>query len=136
MRTTVGTRGQWAAIGGMLLLATPVIAQQSSVNVESYGLVVSIPDTGSMIAASAFIRMRTSKAAPDTLRLDLVGMTVDSVCELQVQGCARLSFRYDGRSLALAGAGTGSRALRVFYHGTPSDGLIISTNARGRRVAF
>ena len=136
MRMTVGTRGQWAAIGAALLLATPVMAQQPSVNVESYGLVVSIPDTGTAIAASAFIRLRKSQAAPDTLRLDLVDMTVDSVCELRVQGCARLPFRYDGRSLALAGAGTGPRGIRVFYRGTPSDGLIISTNVRGRRVAF
>ena len=58
MRMTVGTRGQWAAIGATLLLATPVMAQQPSVNVESYGLVVSIPDTGTAIAASAFIRLR------------------------------------------------------------------------------
>src|SRR5439155_2969132 len=95
--------------GGTLLLATPVMAQQPSVTVESYGLVVSIPDTGTAIAASAFIRLRKSQAAPDTLRLDLVDMTVDSVCELRVQGCARLPFRYDGRSLALAGAGTSER---------------------------
>jgi len=66
-------------------------------------------------------------------------MTVDSVVAAPVECCGSpIPFNYDGRalSLALTAQAKALGHLRIFYHGVPKDGLIIRTNARGRRSAF
>lgn len=87
----------------------------------------------------------TSIAGRDgaTLRLDLVGMSVDSVDEQLTM--RPLPFDYDGKALRIAlpvapPDGAPPRPvvwkIRVVWHGAPRDGLIIQPNARGRWAAF
>lgn len=93
-----------------------------AVDVQAYHFRVVLPDTGTVIHAAARIEF-TSRT--DTLALDLVGMTVDSV----TGGV----FTHDGTTLRIA---TTARTISVYYHGSPRDGLIIRNNARGRRSFF
>jgi len=130
----------------VVLHAAVATAQQRTpgpaLDVLSYGFQLVLPDTGSAIAAQAVVVFRRAPWAPDTLALDLVGWTVDSVGAHGHGGTtpyARLSYAYDGARLAIALPPRESAApenVSVFYHGTPRDGLIIRVDARGRRSAF
>ncbi len=80
------------------------------------------------------MRFRTAAGYDDTLRLDLVGMHVDSVTEQDTRKA--IAFTYDGKVIRIPAAGLGWHGVTIDYSGTPSDGLIIGTNARGRRAAF
>jgi aminopeptidase N len=122
-----------------LLLTAPLAAQQPGIDVRNYVFHISIPDTGSEIRGQAIVVFRRSAASADTLRLDLVGMAVDSVIGLPPGGGRRaLVAPYDGRVLRipLAALGMGDLGVAVAYHGVPRDGLRIGPNARGERVAF
>lgn len=113
------------------ILPSPTVAQEPGVDVTAYTFAIWIPDTGSAISAVADIAYRG--AARDGLRLDLVGLTVDSV---RVAGRA-VRYAYDGHVVqVMAPLPVPVQPVEVFYHGTPQDGLIIQTNARGRRSAF
>ena len=113
-----------------LLLAAPV-AGQSLIDVTGYDFSIRIPDTGNVITGVARISYRGEPRGG--LRLDLVGLTVDSVREA---GHA-LPFTHDGQVITIPSARSNPEdPLEVFYHGVPRDGLIIQTNARGRRSAF
>jgi aminopeptidase N len=85
---------------------------------------------------------RRAPGSPDTLALDLVGLRVDSVGSHGDDRAAPYTpraFAYDGSRLRIALPRRASDApenVSVFYHGTPLDGLIIRTDARGRRSAF
>jgi aminopeptidase N len=117
-------------------------APRPGIDVLSYGFQIMLPDTGSAIAAQAMVVFRRTAEAPDTLALDLVGFTVDSVGShdgARAASFARLPFAYDGSMLRIALPQRRSDApenVSVFYHGAPRDGLIIRTDARGRRSAF
>jgi aminopeptidase N len=122
-----------------LLLAGTAAAQQPGIDVHNYIFHISIPDTGSGILGQAIVAFQRSAAAGDTLRLDLVGMSVDSVFGLPPRGRPRLlEARYDGRVLhvPIRGLGTGQLRVAVAYHGVPEDGLRVGPNAYGERVAF
>lgn len=110
-------------------LAAPLAAQAPVPDVTGYAFSIGIPDSGNIITAVAEITYRGAGADP--LRLDLVGLTVDSV---RLPHHA-VPFTYDGRVIQIPAAPPDGR-LAVFYHGAPRDGLIIQTNARGRRSAF
>ena len=122
-------------------------------DVVAYDFQVSLPDSGGVVAIGATVRFRRPRGAPDTLRLDLIGLTVDSVLARAggAQGAGvgagagftRSAFAYDGRRIAipLAPARADGRAgamdsVAVFYHGAPTDGLLIGPDAHGRRAAF
>lgn len=127
-----------APLAGLLLAATAA-AQQPGIDVRNYIFRISIPDTGSEIQGQAIVVFRHSAAAGDTLRLNLVGLTVDSVIGLPPRGSRRpLEARYDGRVLhvPLRALGAGDLSVAVAYHGVPQDGLRIGPNAHGDRVAF
>lgn len=115
---------------------------RSGIDVLSYGFQIMLPDAGSAIAAQAMVVFRRAPEARDTLTLDLVGLTVDSVGVhdgARVTAFARLPFTYDGSTLSIALPPRASDApvkVSVFYHGTPRDGLVIQTGVRGRRSAF
>jgi aminopeptidase N len=127
---------RWARAGEVLavlagVLLAPPVSGQSSVHVTGYTFSIRIPDTGSVITAVARISYRG--APTGGLRLDLVGLTVDSV---RASG-RTLPFTYDGQVIGIPSARSDpEEPLEVFYHGAPRDGLIIQTNARGRRSAF
>jgi aminopeptidase N len=126
--------------------AAAAAAQQpdtSGLRVRHYTFFIILPDSGSEIHGTATISTAITGRDADTLRLDLVGMAVDSVSEgLSLRP---VPFDYDGKALriALPVAPPDSVSpirvpwnIRVVWHGTPHDGLIIGANARGRWSAF
>lgn len=115
----------------LLLLAVPASGQQRGIDVQAYEYSVTIPDTGATILARARVRFKRLAQADDTLRLDLIGMTVDSVLE-SGSAARSVAFTYDNRVLEVVAASP----VVVYYHGEPQDGLIIRRNARGKRAAF
>jgi len=122
-----------------LLLSGPAVAQQG-IDVQTYGVRITLPDSGRAIQGQAVVRFVRRTTADSVLALDLVGMTVDSVTAIDLTGdWRRTQFTYDGRVLRIpvpARRVTDTLGVVVDYHGTPQDGLIIGPNARGRRVVF
>ena len=122
-----------------LLLATPAIAQRSRADARIYLFTLHIPDTGSVVTGLAWVTIRRAAGASDTMRLNLVGMQVDSVWRADgYDSRTSVDFRYDGHILSTVvptNAG-GTASIQVKYHGSPQDGLIIGSTARGRRAAF
>jgi aminopeptidase N len=111
-----------SAVLAAMLGATSLTAQRPGVNVLSYRFAISLPDTGTAIRARARIFFRRSTGSGDTLRLDLVGLTVDSVW-----GRYRRPLHFthaDGALKIRLGPGSGSDQVNIAYHGTPQDGLI------------
>jgi len=131
-----------------VVLAAAAPAQQPSGGpgpvVQRYQFRITLPDSGSEIRGTAVISTAIPGHDADTLRLDLVGMSVDSVNE--ASSLQPLPFLYDGKVLriALPGAPADVRLpptgvpwdVRVVWHGNPHDGLIIQPNNRGRWAAF
>ncbi len=124
------------AIAGILgALCVPAVrAQQKDVDVTSYHFTITIPDTGTSITGRAQVRFRAAAGYDDTLRLDLVGMSVGAVTGQDSR--TPLPFSYDGKIIRIAAPGLGFHGVVVDYSGSPSDGFLIGTNARGRRSAF
>ncbi len=125
------------ALGGLLAALMPAgrLAAQQTINVRGYLFLLTLPDSGDGIRAAAGIVLGP-KPVTDTIRLDLIGMTVDSVTggtgiDIRVP----VAFQHDGRVLRIVPRRAVTR-LGVYYHGTPQDGLIIRTNARGKRCVF
>lgn len=117
---------------------------RSAPDVVAYAFQIVLPDTGNVIAARATVEFRRPAGAPDTLVLDLVGMTVDSVGTRVndpriPEPYAWLHYAYDDTLLDVAlpaARGDAPGNVVVFYHGAPSDGLLIEQDARGRRSVF
>ena len=120
------------------LLSTAVMAQQSGIDVREYGVKITIPDSGASIRGMVALTIERRVRHDSVLTLDLVGMTVDSVIVLSVRPRqAREGFTYDGRVIRVVLPPEPDEMwVRIKYHGTPQDGLIIGANAHGRRVAF
>jgi aminopeptidase N len=114
----------------LLLLAVAVAAQSPRPRPMGYEFSIGLPDTGRIIHGRAAIHYRRGRPSDDTLRLDLVGMTVDSVQEAW--------FAYDRRVLRVVPNHwfVGDNTLVIYYHGAPEDGLLIGQDPRGRRVVF
>ena len=115
----------------------------SGPRIRHYGFYIALPDSGSEIRGIATISISFPARRIDTLRLDLVGMHVDSVTEA-LSG-QTLPFGYDGTVLRiLLPAAPPGVALplgapwdvHVVWHGKPRDGLIVQPSARGRWSAF
>ena len=119
-----------AAVLALTLGTSIVGAQQPGVDVQAYQFRIDLPDTGHMIRGWASVLFEARRGFDDTLRLDLVGMTVDHVYDLHTMD--RVPFAHDGRVLKIATR----RDVMVEYHGVPADGLIFSTTARGHRAIF
>ncbi|MEQ1689723.1 MAG: M1 family metallopeptidase [Gemmatimonas sp.] len=99
------------------------------VDVQHYDIALTLPAQGADIRAVARLTIDRARVL-DTLRLDLVGLSVDTVT---VNGRWR-DFRRDSAVIRIplrAGDGTRLRVV-VRYHGAPRDGLIIrEDSARG-----
>lgn len=106
-----------------------------------YHIAIAIPETGARIEATTTVRILVETSRQDTLRLDLVGLLVESVHVGVNDGTAApVPFRQDDGRLRLpvpatARAGDTLR-VAVRYGGTPDDGLIIGENLHGQRGAF
>jgi len=143
-------RASLAAVSGALVLALCPVpaawaqdpAARSGIDVVGYAFTIDLPDTGTLLRARATVTFHRAAAA-DTLALDLVGLTVDSVgrwggAAAAVRTAAQ-PYRYDGRLLVIPlGRPTEGPddSVTVFYHGAPMDGLFVEADARGRRSAF
>lgn len=127
-----------AGLGARDLAAQRAAARQG-IDVQGYIFRIALPDSGTAVVGRATILFSRRRSA-DTLRLDLVGMTVDSVKAASSEAAPRLGYRYDGALLRIAlppwRADMDAWYATVFYHGEPRDGLIIRPTARGRRSAF
>ena len=128
---------------GAVAAAAQQPADSTGPRVRHYIFALSLPDSGAEIRGAAVISIFFPARRVDTLRLDLVGMQVDSVNELQ--SMRPLPFDYDGKALriALPAAPPGTSLplgapwdIRVVWHGAPRDGLIIGRDARGNWSAF
>ena len=138
--------GLWALFAS--LLAASAAAAQTwpdtlGPRVRHYSFYISLPDSGSEIHGIATIAISFPGRRSDTLRLDLVGMVVDSVSS--GPGTHPVPVDYDGKVLrvplwvvpaSVELPPEASWDVRVFWHGVPRDGLIIQPNARGRWSAF
>ena len=129
-----------AALFAALVVAGSAKSQQLSPNVSTYVFHLMLPDTGEQVRGVADLALGGGRESlPDTLSLDLIGLTVDSVKGTEIDLSWPLPFSYDGRRIRIALTAAGMRktgSLLVFYHGTPRDGLIVGSTMRGRRAFF
>ena len=122
-----------AGLLAALILVGPLAAQ--TINVRGYLFTVTLPDSGDRIQGLAGVLLGPKPVA-DTIRLDLVGMTVDDVTgRIGMDTRVPVVFQYDGRVLSIVPS-RAVTAVEILYHGTPEDGLIIRANARGKRSVF
>ena len=157
------------AIGAGCVILVSILAttyRRPEINVVDYWFDVKLPESGETVSVTAFVNFTRGPGAPDTLVLDLVGMTIDTVgvvyrddpgsmCAFAefAKDSARARcpsangpspFHYDGHVLRIP---VGSRisgtllvldyeSVAIAYHGVPQDGLIVGTNAHGHRVVF
>jgi len=116
--------------------AQPQNAAIGNVDVLHYVFTIVLPDTGRSIRGTALVSLRRIGAV-DGVRLDLVGLNVDSV---QVDG-ARSSFVRDSLTINVPLAYQNNDTcdtltLRIDYGGLVSDGLMIGRDNKGRWTAF
>jgi aminopeptidase N len=124
-----------------LALAAGIAAAQGApaparaVDVLDYDLTVTLPDAGKTIDGTSVITLRrvARGGAADTLRLDLLDLTVKDV---QVVG-RPATFTHAGGVVRIPlGAAPDTVRVTVTYSGAPKDGLIIATDSAGRWTAF
>ncbi len=148
---------KWAAIL-LSLFPTFTLSAQQPFDIQQYSFTITLPDVGTEIHASALVQFRRIFPTPppgvtpapraDTLRLDLVGMHVDSVAVGPLRNSRapwrKTAFTYDDATLSIPlapvrpparGYIANTEQVRVFYHGSPSDGLIYQETA-GQRTWF
>ncbi|UPK67828.1 M1 family metallopeptidase [Chitinophaga filiformis] len=132
------------------------LGQRQSVDVQHYGISLTVRDNTDKITATAEITLRFLNELPE-LRLDLVGpaiadtgMTVLKVTEKVSAGRSaaakpgapynikNIPFRQDSAALYLSvnGRKDETHTYRIEYAGIPGDGLIISKNKYGKRTFF
>ncbi len=124
------------ALVTLALLAATVRAQRTgpaALDVLHYHFAVTLPDSGHRVSAVAVLTV--ARGAPsDTLALDLVGLSVDSVL---VNERGVIAPRTGDQLLVPLPAGSGDTlVVRVVYGGVPSDGLIIRRDTAGRWTYF
>jgi len=127
-------------LGLLLAAAASLPAQRAGIDVFLYHFELALPDSGLAIQGAATIAMRRGAAAGDTLSLDLVGMTVDSVVNPAHPDSSH-QFAYDGRALRVPlgphpVSGTVLNRVTVYYHGAPTDGLLAGSDGRGHAGLF
>lgn len=120
--------------------ATRPPAERAGLDVLAYDLALDLTGAGAgRLQGHAALRVRADPAL-DAIRLDLVGLTVDSA---RLDG-RPASCRHDGAVLEIApggrapggGLAPGRHRVDVFYRGRPRDGLAFGTGGRGEPTAF
>jgi aminopeptidase N len=103
------------------------------VDVQHYEIELSLPRRGNEVSAAATLTVDRVLSV-DTLRLDLVKLTVD---EVLVNGAARDVVRDPGMLRVPLRKADGSKVrVKVRYHGVPDDGLIIREDSLRGWSAF
>ena len=103
------------------------------IDVENYALALERPERGNVIRGDAVLTVRRT-ARVDTLVLDLVDLTVDSVL---LDGRRTPFARPSGTIAVPLPPGTDERfQVEIAYHGAVEDGLIIRTDPEGRWTGF
>ena len=122
--------------GGLPAQRSPVATNapyRAGIDVEDYALSLALPERGSIIRGDALLTVRRT-ARVDTLVLDLIALTVDS---LLLDG-RKASFEQTNGHVAVplpAGA-SGRFRVEVAYRGAVQDGLIIRSDVAGRWTGF
>jgi len=135
----MGGKGLTSVLVALAVIGVSPIPSQSSrlpaapaepLQVANYDISIDVPDSGTTIGARAELTV-VRQAPADTLRLDFVGLRVDSVLVNDRQA----RFRRDSSHLfvALPGGSQDTLHVSVTYGGSPTDGLIIHTAGEGRR---
>jgi aminopeptidase N len=103
------------------------------VDVQSYELSLDLPAAGNVISGYAVLLIRHTERV-DTLVLDLVRLTVDSV---RMSG-ARVPFTRTAKEIHIPFQPRGKQSIpvEVAYHGAVEDGLIVRTDSAGRWTGF
>jgi aminopeptidase N len=103
------------------------------IDVQSYDLSLDLPERGNVVSGHALLTVRRT-APVDTLVLDLIRLTVDSV---RVNG-TRSSFGRTPDEIHVPLPHGDSAAVRVeiAYRGAVEDGLIVRTDSAGRWTGF
>lgn len=108
-------------------------AYRPGIDIEDYALALDLPERGNVIRGDAVLTVRRTSAV-DTLVLDLIALTVDSVL---VDGRHASFVRPPEHVLVPLPPGADGRfRVDVSYHGAVQDGLIIRTDAQGRWTGF
>ena len=119
----------------LLLCAAPFAAAQSTaVDVLHYAIDLTLPRSGTEIAAAAELTLLPRTAPLETLPLDFGALTIDGV---QVDGKdapftregERINVRVDRKD-------QDPFRVRIAYHGSPADGLVLRANKHGDFGAF
>jgi aminopeptidase N len=103
------------------------------IDVLNYDLSLELPATGNVVRGYAVLSIRHTTRV-DTLVLDLVGLTVDSVREDGV----RVPFSRTPAEIHIPYRANGKYPVRVevAYRGPVEDGLIVRTDSAGRWTGF
>ncbi|HEX7832585.1 MAG TPA: hypothetical protein VF787_23215, partial [Thermoanaerobaculia bacterium] len=115
-----------------VVVAAAASAQNSSVDVLHYRIELTLPASGSEIAASAELTVRPLVVPLQTLVLDFGGLAIDDVT---VDG-AKADYTRAGEQLTIATNKSDPFRARIRYHGAPSDGLVLRGNKYGDHGAF
>ncbi len=139
--TSAGAQATKRAVNGAVKRSVPreVIAPslmfpyRPGVDVQHYDVALALPERGGAIRGTSTITVRRASSV-DTLRLDLVGMTVERV---RVNASTR-AFRQDSTGVRVPLRATDGVQPRVeiAYFGTPTDGLIIRDDSTRGWSAF
>jgi len=123
-----GTARSGRAQGVDRPVATAVAAD---IDVVHYDFTIVLPDTGSIIRGVSTMVVRARPERRD-LAVDIL-LPVDSVT---VNGARTTYSARDGGVVVPLGPAADSMQVGVYYHGAPSDGLIISRDPESRWQAF
>jgi aminopeptidase N len=118
----------------LLLCAVPLAAQSSAVDVLHYTIELTLPRSGTEITAAAELTLLPRTTPLETVTLDFGALTIDSVT---VEGSAA-EFTREGERLhvRVARANADPFRVRIAYHGSPADGLVLRANKHGDFGAF
>ncbi|WBL27069.1 M1 family metallopeptidase [Zunongwangia sp. HGR-M22] len=121
----------------ILNILTPALlfAQNPKVDILEYEFHLDLNDNNDVIKGKALIDFKYTEDS-GVLALDFAseengkGMSVDSI----LQNGKNLDFKHSEEKLSIST--TSEEEIRIYYHGVPKDGLIISENKYGDRTFF
>jgi aminopeptidase N len=125
---------RFAFVLGLLFAAIPLTAQNPAVDVLHYAVELTLPAGGTEITAAAELTILPRTTPLETLALDFGALTIDTVA---VEG-TEAPFTREGERLNVRVQRTTADPFRVriAYHGSPSDGLVLRPNKHGDFGAF
>jgi aminopeptidase N len=123
------------ALAVLLFCAAHAAAQNPSVDVQHYAVDITLPRSGSEIAAVAELTVTPRVTPLDWLVLDFGDLTIDSVA---IEDRDISWFRTDTERITVAAMRTTAEPFRVriTYHGKPPDGLVLQQNKYGHFGVF